>query len=319
VADTRQTAQLADLSPDARHTLLPSSCVWPPPFLFFTAILVLSPSFYFPFVSYLSPATMRLRAPISNRQRKHDRFVQAVEQVRDGFSIRLAMETVNFGAPGNECSTVGSIHRELHRVTVSTARVGQPSDLTEAQEAALCKTITDFQVRGFSITKVHLIEAVTDVIAELPAEEKNKRVGGRPSDAWMRRFCSRNDLNFRHENRVEGARAKATTKASYAQHFAILDHLVKTQNITADRISNWDDSGFFLGTMATGMHKVLVNPKAGRSLSRSLSVTKASENITVGAAVTASWRAFAPIFVLPGAEAKYRDLADGAVETPANY
>ena len=70
--------------------------------------------------------------------------------------------------------------------------------------------------------------------------------------------------------------------------------------------------------MATGVHKVVVNPKAGLSLSRGLSVTKASEHITVGAADTASGRAYAPIFVLPGTEAKYRELADGEIETPAS-
>jgi len=70
--------------------------------------------------------------------------------------------------------------------------------------------------------------------------------------------------------------------------------------------------------MTTGVHKVVVNPKAGRSLSRGLSVAKASEHTSVGAAVIASGRAYASIVVLPGTEAKYRELADGEVETPAD-
>lgn len=57
--------------------------------------------FPLPFYFYLSPATMRLRDHFSIRQRKHDRVVQAVQQVRIGSSIRSAMETVNFGAPEN--------------------------------------------------------------------------------------------------------------------------------------------------------------------------------------------------------------------------
>jgi len=121
------------------------------------------------------------------------------------------------------------------------------------------------------------------------------------------------------ENRIESCRAKATTKANVAQHLSVLAHLVTTHNITAERISNWDETGFSLATMAASRSKVLVDTEAGRSLSRGLSVGKDCEHITIGAAVTASGRAYRPIVILPGKESKYRVLEGGSIQTPEDY
>jgi len=149
------------------------------------------------------------------------------------------------------------------------------------------------------------------VIADLPPEEQAKWRDLQPSIGWVRRFCQRHSLRLRLENRVESARARATTKANVAQHLSILAHLIKTHDLTAERISNWDETGFSLGSLAASKSKVLIDPKTGRSLSRGVSVSKDSEHITLGAAVTASGRAYSPLFVLPGTEAKYRELEGG--------
>jgi len=121
------------------------------------------------------------------------------------------------------------------------------------------------------------------------------------------------------ENCIESFRAKATTKANVAQHLSVLAHLVTTHNITAERISNWDETVFSLATMAVSRSKVLADTEAGRSLSRGLSVGKDCEHITIGAAVTASGRAYRPIFILPGKESKYRVLEGGSIQTPEHY
>jgi len=124
----------------------------------------------------------------------------------------------------------------------------------------------------------------------------------------VRRFCQRQYLQLRMENHIESCRATETTKANVAQHLSVLAHLVTTHNITAERISNWGEKGFSLAIMAVSRSKVLVDTEAGRSLSRGLSVRNDCEHITIGAAVTASGRAYRPIFILPGKEPKYQVL-----------
>jgi len=262
---------------------------------------------------------MRRRSPVTTRELKHRHVVRAAVLVRQGLSIRQAMKEVNAEVDPEEHATVGSIHRELHPREGTPARVGRPPALSAAAEERLRTAIVDFQAKGFSITKLHLRHVVADVIADLPPEEQAKWRDRQPSIGWVRRFCQRHSLRLRLENRVESARARATTKANVAQHLSILAHLIKTHDLTAERISNWDETGFSLGSLAASKSKVLIDPKTGRSLSRGVSVSKDSEHITLGAAVTASGRAYSPLFVLPGTEAKYRELEGGGVETPADY
>jgi len=135
----------------------------------------------------------------------------------------------------------------------------------------------------------------------------------------VRRFCEHRHLRLRMENRVESCRDKPMTKADVAQHLSVLAHLVTSHNITAERISNGDDTGFSLATMAASRSKVLSDTEAGRSLSRGLSAGKDCEHITIGATVTASGRAYSPIVVLPGKESEYGELDGGSVQTPQIY
>jgi len=193
---------------------------------------------------------------------------------------------------------------------------GPPTNLSVEQEQKLSYAVKAFQLQGFNITKLHLIQAVSDIFSDMSAEEKAKWPAGRPSESWVRRFCQRRHLQLRMENRIESCRAKAATKASVAQHLSVLAHLFTTHNITAERISNWDETGFSLTTMAVSRSKVLADTEAGRSLSRGLSVGKDCEHITIGAAVTASGTAYRPIVILPGKESKYRVLEGGSIQTP---
>jgi len=64
---------------------------------------------------------------------------------------------------------------------------------------------------------------------------------------------------------------------------------------------------------------VIVCKDIGRSLTRGFNVGADAEHITLGAAISASGHAYSPIFVLPGAQAKYRVLNDGRTEMPDDY
>jgi len=106
----------------------------------------------------------------------------------------------------------------------------------------------------------------------MSAEEKAKWRTGRPS--FVRRFCQRRHLQLRMENRIERCRVKKSTEANVARHLCVLAHLVTTHNITAERLSNWNETEFSLAAMAVSRSEVLVDTKPGRSLSRGLSVGK---------------------------------------------
>jgi len=183
---------------------------------------------------------MRRRSAVTLRELKYDRVFDAVKLVRRGWSIRNAMDKVNFNVDSGVRALVGSIHRAMHPPCVPAARMGRPTNLSAEQEQQLSDAVKAFQLQAFNITKLHLIQAVSDIICDISDEEKAKWPTGRPSESWVRRFCERRHLHLRMESRVESCRAKATTKANVAQHLSVLAHLVTTHNITAERISNWD-------------------------------------------------------------------------------
>jgi len=79
----------------------------------------------------------------------------------------------------------------------------------------------------------------------------------------------------------------------------MLSHLIYTHNVTPDRLSNWDESGFSFEKMAAGRAKVVVCKDIGRSMTRGVNVGADAEHITLGAAVTADGHAYSPIFALP--------------------
>jgi len=262
---------------------------------------------------------MRGRSAVPIRDLKRERILDAVKLVRRGWSIRNAMDAVNFNVDSAVRSSVGSVHRALHPPVLPAARMGRPTNRSVEQEQKPSDAFKAFQLQGFNITKLHLIQAVSDIFSDMSAEEKAKWPTGGPSKSWMRRFCQRRHLQLRMENRIEIFLANATTTAKFAQHLSVLAHLVTTHNITAERVSNWDETGFSLSTMAVSRSTVSVDTKAGRSLSRGLSVGKDCEHITIGEAVAASGREYRPIFILPGKESKYRAFEGGSIQAPEQY
>jgi len=230
---------------------------------------------------------------------------------------RAALAIVNAGRPANNHVTYGTLARAL-KPGVPT-RPGRRNKLPAASEAALADAISEFQSNGFNITKGHLVEAVSNIIKDLPVEQQAQWKDGRPSEHWVRLFCRRNSMKLRRENVLESVRAKAMTKENFATHFAILAHLIDKHNITPERMSNWDETGFSFGKLGASNEQVLSDPAVGQSVTHGVSVCGDAEHTTLAASITADGRALAPLVLLPGVEAKYRTLVDGVTQTPVDY
>eukprot|EP00170_Pyropia_yezoensis_P008274 contig_34525_g8301 len=231
---------------------------------------------------------------------------------------RAALAIVNVGRAANTRVSCGSLARAL---TQSTARKppGRRTKLTAAHEMLIVDAIKEFQRSGFNITKEHLIEAVADAVKDLPAEEQEKWKDGRPSEHWVRLFCRRHGMRLKKESLLESVRARAMTKANLATHFSTMAYLIQEHNITPDRMSNWDETGFSFGKLTTASKKVIMDPAVGQSVTHGVDVGGYAEHITLAASITADGRALAPLVVLPGVEAKYRTLVDGVNQTPADF
>ena len=236
-----------------------------------------------------------------------------------GTSMREAMRQANIDEGKHTRVTFGALQRALHPPSEPPAPAGRRTLIDATNELKLKEAILFYQGRGFNITKEHLREAVGGIIADLPEAERAKWKHDRPSEAWARAFCERHNLRFMAENRVDAARARATTKENYGKHFSVLSHLVKTHKITPERLSNWDESGYSFEKMTAGKAKVIVCKELGRAVTRGVNVGSDAEHITLGASITASGHAYPPIFVLPGTQAKYRVLEGGRVQTPDDY
>ena len=212
-------------------------------------------------------------------------------------SLREAMRRANEGETKQTQVTYGSLYRALHPPAVTSAPAGRRTLISAVNQLKLKDAIMLHEERGFTITKQHLREAVACIIADMPEVERSAWKHYQPCETWARDFCQRQGLRFLAKNRLDAARARATTKENYA-HFAILSHLLVTHNISPDRLSNWDESGFSFEKMASGRAKVIVCKDIGRSLTRGVNVGADAEHITLGAANSASGHAYSPIFVL---------------------
>jgi len=113
------------------------------------------------------------------------------------------MDEVNFNVDLAVRASVGSNHGALHPPVLPAERMGRPTYLSVEQKQKLSHAVKAFQLQGFNITKLHLIQAVSDIFSDMSAEEKAKRPTGRPSESWVRRFCQRRHLQLHMENRIE--------------------------------------------------------------------------------------------------------------------
>jgi len=117
---------------------------------------------------------MRRRAAVTICELKRERVLDAVKLVRRGWSVRNAMDEVNFNIDSAVRASVGSIHRALHPPVFPATRMGRPTNLLVEQGQKLSDAVKAFQLQGFNITKLHLIQAVSDIISDIFAEEKAK-------------------------------------------------------------------------------------------------------------------------------------------------
>jgi len=162
------------------------------------------------------------------------------------------MRRANAGETKHTQVTYGSLYRALHPPAVTPAPVGRRTLISAVNELKLKDAIMLYQERGFNTTKQHLREAVAGIIADMPEVERSAWKHDQPCETWARDFCQRKGLRFLAENRLDAARARATTREKYGKHFAILSHLIVTHKIFPDRLSNWDESGFSFEKMASG-------------------------------------------------------------------
>jgi len=169
-------------------------------------------------------------------------LAQAVRLSSATSSHRAALAIVNPGRPAKARVSCGSLARALKPDAPAGTR-----NLSAAHEVLIVDAIMEFQKNGFNITKAHLIEAVADIIKDLPAEKQVKWRDGRPSEHWVRLFCRRHSMRLRRENMLESVRARAMTMENFAAHFSIMAHLMEEHNITPDRLSNWMRRAFHLG------------------------------------------------------------------------
>ena len=91
---------------------------------------------------------------------------------------RAALAIVNAGRPANTHVTYGTLARAL-KLGVPT-QPGRHNKLPAACEAELAAAISEFQRNGFYITKGHLVEAVSEIIKDLPVEQQAQWKDGRP-------------------------------------------------------------------------------------------------------------------------------------------
>lgn len=86
---------------------------------------------------------------------------------------RAALSIVNVGRQAQTRVSYGSLAKAL-KPSPCRSPQGRRTKLTAAHEILIADAITDFQRNGFNVTKAHLIEAVADIVKDLPADEQHK-------------------------------------------------------------------------------------------------------------------------------------------------
>lgn len=223
---------------------------------------------------------------------------------------------------------VSTLYKKAHlqaterEILSSSSGRGRRQRLNVEEEKLIVEAALEFQRNGTPLD-MNCICELTKTLVESFTPERQKSIGfkgNKPGKDWLRYFMRRNStLTLRKRVNLEAERAEAVTPENLATHFARIKALMDKHDITeADQVLNLDESGFSMRGMSFGRSKCLVQ-QGTRANTRELKWRGTCDHVTVMPVISAAGQVFTPLFVLPGAEARWRKRGNGTYETPSDF
>ena len=130
-------------------------------------------------------------------------------------------------------------------------RAGRAPDLIGEEEDILVQWLQEFGDTGYPLTRLYLLDAVEELVANMPMNRPNKLQfkNGRPGKTWLRNFQERHKskLRFGRASKQEAVRFRATNADTITTHFVSWEAFCKLHNLEAKLIFNTDENGMTPG------------------------------------------------------------------------
>ncbi|RKK99344.1 hypothetical protein BFJ70_g17514 [Fusarium oxysporum] len=161
--------------------------------------------------------------------------------------------------------------------------------LSDLEEQIIIQFILELHARGFPPR----LRGVEEMANRLLADRNASPVGKR----WASNFVKRQpELKTRFQRRYDYQRAKCEDPTVIRNWFRLVENTIAKYGIRSDDIYNFDETGFMMGVIASGM---VVTGAERRGTAKSVQPGN-REWITVIQAINAEGRAIAPFIVGAG-------------------
>jgi DDE superfamily endonuclease len=174
------------------------------------------------------------------------------------------------------------------------ARRGPPTILTYEEEQEIVGYCLNMQKLGFGLTKA----AVNFTIMQLLRTQGRDHPfsDGGPGQAWWARFLRDHpELSFRIPQELTEARAQRANETVIRNHFEKLAETVRYHSLTADRVWNFDETGF---QISSRLEKVLAEKNSRQVHKRRPGDSQ--DHVTLVPTISAAGTYIPPLFIYKG-------------------
>jgi DDE superfamily endonuclease len=245
-------------------------------------------------------------ANIANRQ-KFPKFLSSyfknyflinpnMTQKNDENKLNLAIQALK-NNPKLKVYTASKIYKVDHRklgerlrgVPPRRAIVANSRKMIDLEESVVIEHILDLAAKGFPLR----LCVVEDMANRIIATRNGERVGPR----WARNFVRRRpELRTRFQRKYDYQRAKCEDPEVIRGWFELVRNTITKYRICDEDIYNFDETGFMMGVISTGM---VVTSSDGRARAKKIQPGN-REWVTVVQAVNSTGYAVPPYIIVAG-------------------
>ncbi|KAM6513396.1 hypothetical protein FALCPG4_18944 [Fusarium falciforme] len=186
-------------------------------------------------------------------------------------------------------ASYGSLWRRTHGISSRYDIIPKSRKLSDLEEQAIIRFILDLDSRGFPPRLRGIEEMANRLLADRDASPVGKR--------WASNFVKRHkELKTRFFRKYDYQRAKCEDPTIIRNWFRLVENIIAKYGIRLDDIYNFDETGFMMGMIASGM---VVTGAERRGRPKSVQPGN-REWVTVIQAINAEGWAIQPFIVVAG-------------------
>lgn len=198
-----------------------------------------------------------------------DNAVSAV--IKEKMGSRTA--SIKFGVPKTTLERYVKKVKNSGDTAVKVTKIGAfKAVFTDKQEKELCEYVVNMEQRLFGLTPTELRSLAFQVANRNDFNNPFNKETQLAGVDWLNGFLQRHpNISFRKPEATSAARAMGFNKISVGKYFDLLNNIVETTHITAERVFNVDETGI---TVNPKNHSRILAQKGRRRVNKIYSKVK---------------------------------------------